>query len=81
MKTKPTLPVIDYYIRRDQKVLEWGELTLDVGKKTLVLGAVGHQDTEGTTDHGVLAHKDNTLASQGVTNLVHLLGRDLDRRK
>lgn len=29
------------------------------------------------TYHGVLAHQDNTLATEGVTDLVHLLGRDI----
>jgi hypothetical protein len=27
--------------------------------------------------HGVLAHQDDTLATEGLTNLVHLLRRDI----
>jgi hypothetical protein len=27
--------------------------------------------------HGVLAHQDNTLATEGLTDLVHLLGADI----
>lgn len=27
--------------------------------------------------HGVLAHQDDTLAAEGLTNLVHLLRRDI----
>ena len=29
------------------------------------------------TYHGVLAHQDDTLAAEGLTNLVHLLRRDI----
>jgi hypothetical protein len=31
----------------------------------------------GSTYHGVLAHQDNTLTAEGLTNLVHLLRRDI----
>jgi hypothetical protein len=31
----------------------------------------------GLSYHGVLAHQDNTLAAKGLTNLVHLLRRDI----
>lgn len=30
-----------------------------------------------STYHGVLAHQDNTLATEGMANLVHLLGADI----
>lgn len=29
------------------------------------------------TYHGVLAHQDDTLTTEGVSDLVHLLGRDI----
>lgn len=51
--------------------------TLDVGKETLVLGGVVDETLERTADHGVLAHQDNTLTAEGLTDLVHLLRRDI----
>ena len=53
------------------------EHTLDVGKETLVLGEVRNETLDGTADHGVLAHQDDTLAAHRVSNLVHLLRRDI----
>lgn len=29
------------------------------------------------SDHGVLAHQNNTLTTEGVSDLVHLLGADI----
>lgn len=49
-------------------------------EQTLVLGKVGDQATNGTAHHSVLAHKYNTLSPQRGANLVHLLGRYLERR-
>lgn len=51
--------------------------TLDVGKETLVLGGLVDETLERTADHGVLAHQDNTLTAEGLTDLVHLLRRDI----
>jgi hypothetical protein len=48
-----------------------------VGEETLVLGGLGDETLERTADHGVLAHQDNTLTAEGLTDLVHLLGRDI----
>jgi hypothetical protein len=31
----------------------------------------------GDADHGVLAHQNNTLTTEGVSDLVHLLGADI----
>ena len=33
--------------------------------------------TESTADHGVLAHDDDTLATESDTDLVHLVGTDV----
>ena len=51
--------------------------TLDVGKETLVLRGVVDETLERTADHGVLAHQDDTLTAEGLTDLVHLLRRDI----
>lgn len=37
---------------------------------------VSSSSNEGT-HHGVLAHEDNTLASESLSDLVHLLGADI----
>lgn len=50
-----------------------------MGNEALVLGELGHQDTDGTADHGVLSHKDDTTTTESLTDLVHLLGGDLFR--
>lgn len=62
-------------------IIRNGLSTLNEREKTFIFGEIAHQDTNGTANHGVLAHKDNTLASEGDTNLMHLLGRDLNSRK
>ena len=54
-----------------------GKRTLDVGKKALVLWVVGDKTLQSTADHGVLAHEDDTLAAERLTDLVHLLRRDI----
>lgn len=46
-------------------------------KQTLVLGRVGDQALESAADHGVLAHQNDTLAAEGATDLVHLVGADV----
>jgi hypothetical protein len=51
--------------------------TPDVGKQALVLRRVGDQALESATDHGVLAHENDTLTAQRLADLVHLLGRDI----
>lgn len=55
------------------------ELTLDVWENALDIGqaALRHEALDGATDHGVLAHQDDTLATERLTNLVHLLGGDI----
>lgn len=53
------------------------DVALDVGEETLELGELRKDGTEGTADHGVLAHDDDTLATKGNTDLVHLVGTDV----
>jgi len=53
------------------------ELTLDVRKETLVLGGISDEALESTADHGVLAHQDNGFTTESLTDLVHLLRRDI----
>lgn len=53
------------------------DVTLDVGEETLVLWGISDEALDGTADHGVLAHQDDTLAAESLTNLVHLLGGDI----
>lgn len=54
-----------------------GKLTSDVRKETLVLGVLRNETLEGTADHGVLAHQNDTLAAHRLSDLVHLLRRDI----
>lgn len=87
MKMKPTLPVggvqVSQWSARSYLGLEpfrdgkKKKLTLDVGKEALILGVLGDETLESTANHGVLSHQDNTLATEGDTDLVHLLGRDI----
>ncbi|KAI6766398.1 hypothetical protein HG531_011620 [Fusarium graminearum] len=54
------------------------DVTLDVGKETLVLGGVSDEVFPlNFTHHGVLAHEDNTLVSESMSDLVHLLRADI----
>jgi len=52
-------------------------VTLDERLELLVLGVLGDEALKGTTDHGVLSHQNGRLATEGDTDLVHLLGRDI----
>lgn len=49
----------------------------DVGKQLLELGVLGEDRTKRTADHGVLAHHDDSLATESDTDLVHLVGTDI----
>ena len=51
--------------------------TLDVGKETFVFWVIGEETLERTTNHGVLAHQDDSLTTEGASDLVHLLGGDI----
>lgn len=52
-------------------------VSLDVGEELLELGEVGEDGSERTSDHGVLSHKNDTLATEGLTDLVDLLRRNV----
>jgi hypothetical protein len=41
------------------------------------LRVLDNETLEGTADHGVLSHQDNSLATESDTDLVHLLGADI----
>ena len=51
--------------------------TLDVGHQSLVLWRVCDETLERTSHHGVLAHQNDGIASEGRSNLVHLLRADI----
>lgn len=52
-------------------------VALDVGHQALELGVLNNETLESTADHGVLSHQDDTLSTEGDTDLVHLLGRHI----
>lgn len=52
-------------------------VTLDEGKETFVLRVLRHVGLEGTTNHGVLTHQNDSLTTEGLTNLVHLVGTNI----
>ena len=52
-------------------------VALDVGEDLLILGEVGDHGTESTADHGVLAHEDDTVVTDRLTDHVALLRRDI----
>jgi hypothetical protein len=52
-------------------------LTLDVGKKALVLRVVANEALQRAAHHCVLAHEHDALAAEGLADLVHLLRRDI----
>lgn len=52
-------------------------LTLDVGEEALVLGGLADEALESTADHGVLAHQNDRVATEALSDLVHLLRRDI----
>jgi hypothetical protein len=52
-----------------------------VREEALVLGEVGHEDTDSAANHSVLSHKDDTTTTESFTDLVHLLGGDLIRAR
>jgi hypothetical protein len=51
--------------------------TLDVGQKALVVRVVGDEALQRAADHGVLSHEDDTFTTERLTDLVHLLRRDI----
>jgi hypothetical protein len=53
------------------------DVALDEGKETLEVGVVGEDETDRAADHGVLTHEDLSLATENLTDLVHLVGSDI----
>jgi hypothetical protein len=74
VKTKPTLPARLSMPASDATQIQH---TPNVGKKTLVVRVVVDQALQSAADHGVLSHEDDTVSAEGVTDLVHLLRRDI----
>lgn len=52
-------------------------VSLDVGKEPLELGVLREDKTDGPSDHGVLSHENLSFASEGLTDLVHLVGSNI----
>ena len=53
------------------------DVSLDVWEELLELRVLSEDDSETSSDHGVFTHEDDTFASEGVSNHVGLLGRDI----
>ena len=53
------------------------DVASDMGKEAFKLGVVAKDRAQSTSDHGVLAHDDGTLATKGNANLMHLVGPDI----
>lgn len=53
------------------------DVATDEGEDLLELGELAGKGAESTTDHGVLAHEDNTLATESLTDHVALLRGDV----
>ena len=53
------------------------DVTLDEGEETFELRVLREDGTKSTSDHRVLAHQNNTLATERLTDLVHLVWTDI----
>ena len=53
------------------------DVALDVVEQVLELGVVGQVAADGLAHHGVFAHEDAGMASEGNADLLHLLGSDI----
>lgn len=53
------------------------DVALDVGKETLELRVLRENGAESAADHGILTHQNDTLATKGDTDLMHLVGTDI----
>ena len=65
---------------REETLVLWaiGEESLDGATNLQIWGQFpGILSVRRLSYHGVLAHQDNTLTAEGVSNLVHLLGADI----
>jgi hypothetical protein len=73
VKMKPTLPARVSY---DARVFpNYWRLTFDVGEQTLILREVCDETLDGTSDHSVLTHQDDSMATQRLPDFVHLRNR------
>ncbi|CAO0795535.1 unnamed protein product [Mucor circinelloides] len=52
-------------------------VTLNKVKKLLEFGTLTNHTLQGTTNHGVLTHKNNSFTTEGETDLMHLVGTDI----
>ena len=48
-----------------------------MGQQSLVFWEIGNETLQGSSDHSVLAHQDDSLASERRSDLVHLLRGDI----
>lgn len=53
------------------------DVSFDERKETLVLRVVSEDSPDGPSDHGVLAHQNDTFTTQGLSDLVHLVGTNI----
>lgn len=53
------------------------DVALDVRKETVVLRELGNGLSNASSNHGVLAHQDLTLASKRLSDLMHLVAADV----
>ena len=53
------------------------DVAFDVREETFELGVIGEDGSDDTANHGVLAHEHDTLAAEGDTDLMHLVGTDV----
>lgn len=79
VKTKPTLPLTKGRIRSYSGVSTRKVRRARRTYKSNLLGFNLWKVKSKAQEpyHGVLAHQDNALATEGMTDLVHLLGRDI----
>ncbi|KAH3666860.1 hypothetical protein OGAPHI_003309 [Ogataea philodendri] len=52
-------------------------ITSDKWHQLVKVWVLGDESSKGSSNHGVLTHKDNSVLSKGLSNLVHLLRRDV----
>ena len=64
MKIKPTLPAIERVISGGSQCRALMDHTFDVGQKSLVFWKVRQKSLDGTPNHGVFAHQDDSLAAE-----------------
>lgn len=68
VRSDDSADLLEITVREDK-----ADVALDVGEQALELGVLGEDGAERTSDHGVLAHENDTLATEGDTDLMHLV--------